>query len=300
MQKLRSILAAVDTISQNRAVLARAAELARAHDAKLTIVHISDVPVPPGAVAADQQLVQEQALILDQKRVEEEIGSLDLSDISVTIRVESGSPPSRIVEIANELHVDLIVMRAHQRRSFREKLIGSTADRVLRSTSSSVLIVKRPVEHAYRNVFVAIDFLDDSESAAIRSADIFPDIKLVLVHVIEVTARFERALANAGYGDAKVKAFKRQAARYVDNRMRDLLTRVSDRKPAPRSRVLIGDPAQSLVQVSRNAGTELIAVGSAGYSAIRLALLGSVTQRLIREADSDVLISRTPAPTIVK
>lgn len=300
MQNLESILVAVDRFPQNWAVLARAVELARTHDAKLTIVHISDVRAPPTTAAAEQRLVEDQALILDRKRLEEKIRSLDLSDLNVSIRVESGSPPLRIVDIANELHVDLIVMRAHQRRSLHEKLIGSTADRVLRSTSSSVLIVKRPVKHAYRNVFVAVDFRENSESAAIRSADICPDTNLVLVHVIHVTARFEQVFEKAGYGDAKIKAFKHQAARYVKNRMRDLLTRVSDRKRPPRTRILIGDPARSLVQVSRNADTELIAVGSFEHGAIRVALLGSVTQRLIREADCDVLISRMPVAKITR
>lgn len=53
---------------------------------------------------------------------------------------EEGQPAEEIVEVACENHVDLIVMGGYRHAAFLEWLVGSTVDRVLRSTPLPVLI----------------------------------------------------------------------------------------------------------------------------------------------------------------
>ena len=66
--------------------------------------------------------------------------------MTVETLVVWGSPPVEICRIAQERHVDLIIMGTHGRTALAHLLIGSVAERVVRHAPCSVLIV-RPVRH---------------------------------------------------------------------------------------------------------------------------------------------------------
>jgi universal stress protein A len=53
-----------------------------------------------------------------------------------------------------------------------------------------------------------------------------------------------------------------------------------------------GDPADMIVQQAKEAGAELIAVGTRGLNAAQRALLGSVSTKVVHHAECDVLVVR--------
>ena len=57
-------------------------------------------------------------------------------------RVEAGTPAETIVRIADEEHVDLIVMFTDGRDGLGDMLIGSVTERVLRNTGVDLLAVR--------------------------------------------------------------------------------------------------------------------------------------------------------------
>jgi nucleotide-binding universal stress UspA family protein len=63
----------------------------------------------------------------------------------VTSRLEYGDPATGIVGIAADEGVDLIVMGTHGRTGVSRWLIGSVAEKVVRSAPCAVLTVKAPV-----------------------------------------------------------------------------------------------------------------------------------------------------------
>lgn len=292
MSRIEHILVAVDQFPQSEPALARAIELARVHKARVTIVHIVDTLGTEASVATAWHLVEEQALRQGRARIDKAIRTLDLSGLTIDIHVETGSAHSRIVEASKKLGVDLVVLRGHQRRSILEKFIGSTADRVIRAAPSSVLVVKRPVKRDYQNVVVAVDFADSSDSAVSLSAILSPSARIRLVHVTHVSAEFEHTLRQAGTSQAQIAAFRRDLRNFADERLDKLKEKFVEREPALRTKVIEGEPARTLVHITRSPSVDLIAVGPYEYGMIHLALLGSVAQRLLREAACDVLISR--------
>lgn len=58
------------------------------------------------------------------------------------------------------------------------------------------------------------------------------------------------------------------------------------------TKVLIGDASDQIVQYAKTTGADLIVLGSHGRHGIKRALLGSVAERVAREADCPVLIVR--------
>lgn len=59
--------------------------------------------------------------------------------------------------------------------------------------------------------------------------------------------------------------------------------------------ILEGDPAERIVELGRSRDVDMIVVGSRGLGAVASTLLGSVSKRVVREADRPVLVVRERA-----
>ena len=62
------------------------------------------------------------------------------------ILVEKGNPVEVILRVAAEKNCDLIVMGTHGRGSLADAMLGSTARRVVRRSTTPVLVVRLPAE----------------------------------------------------------------------------------------------------------------------------------------------------------
>lgn len=297
MDRARNIVAAVGQFPQDDPVLARAAEIARAHRARLTIVHVTDGlsgfdPVPAGL---DPARIQKQTQLIAREGVEAAIARQVVGVAEIDIRTETGSPSLRLTELSEEIGADLVVMRAHQGGSILEKIIGSTTDRVIRASSVPVLVVKRPVTQAYQRVAVAADMSDGPGAAPHCVAALFPLAGLYLIHVVHFPLQFETVMLRAGSSLAGIAAHRGALIREAKAYLRDLSKTLDQRPLRSAVRVVVGDPATSLVRATWSPKVDLIALGAGSTGRLRRALLGRVTRRVLRNAACDVLICRGAA-----
>lgn len=119
----RRILLATDfsDVAEHAAAIARA--YARALGAALHILHVAW----PGDELVGRVLLG----------MEKDAGP----DIAVTTAVEFGSPAARIVDYARRHQIDLIVVGTHGRTGVSRVLLGSVAERVIRTAPCPVLAV---------------------------------------------------------------------------------------------------------------------------------------------------------------
>jgi nucleotide-binding universal stress UspA family protein len=82
--------------------------------------------------------------VLDQFSRKAASGSAETS--SDDILVEKGNPVEVILRVAKEKNCDLIVMGTHGRGSLADAMLGSTARRVVRRSTTPVLVVRLPAE----------------------------------------------------------------------------------------------------------------------------------------------------------
>jgi nucleotide-binding universal stress UspA family protein len=64
-------------------------------------------------------------------------------------------------------------------------------------------------------------------------------------------------------------------------------------------RVYTGDPAEAVISAARDGGCDLVVVGTHGRRGLKRLVLGSVAERIVREAPCDVLVAR-PSTTAVE
>jgi nucleotide-binding universal stress UspA family protein len=61
--------------------------------------------------------------------------------VAIDVMISRGSPAKVIVEVAEEEHVDLIIMTTHNTRGLERAILGSVTDKVLRTAKCPVLVM---------------------------------------------------------------------------------------------------------------------------------------------------------------
>lgn len=277
---MKTVLVAVDLSQHPERLLARAAQLANQHQSAVTVLHVME-GLPQGETAA-QDAMQKHILMM----LEGFIATAGFHD-TPQVCIERGVPHLCITRTARDLAADVILIGPGDPASVVERVFGSTADRIVRTASAPVLIVRNAAEQAYRHTAVAVDFSALSPIALDAARALAPDAAHDLVHVCEIPLQFEQAMLRVGTPAAQVERY-RQARLSDSRRQLSEFARLHDHRG--KTAVLAGTPATVLVELSRGGGVELLALGSQGRNAVAQALVGSVARRLLSHSGCDILL----------
>ena len=289
---LTRILAPVGEFPQDDAVLGRALEIAAMHHAALVIVHVMDLPGEEGDIARPDTLLG-QAAVAARGAIASALGRLGASAAEPDIRIEAGSPALALLQLCDELAPDLVVMRAHQGAGIAQKILGSTTDWIVAAARLPVLVVKRVPRTGYGTAIVATSDTDDARALLRCTRGLLPDTALHLVEVVRIQPQLEEAMLRTGTDQRELKMHRAALVRNARNR---LIAASAKGAPGVKTHVLRGDPTIALCRASRIAGVDLIVAGRGRSSLLRRAFIGSVTRRLLRDADCDVLLCGPEAP----
>ncbi|MFA1611513.1 universal stress protein [Halobellus rubicundus] len=134
-----TILVPTDGSDQANAALDHAVGLARDHGATLHLLYVADsnrdsVTTLGGEVVDALEQEGERILADATERLTD---TVDLVDA-----VETGDPVETILDYADAVDADVIVMGTHGRRGLDRYLLGSTTERVVRRSPVPVLTIR--------------------------------------------------------------------------------------------------------------------------------------------------------------
>jgi nucleotide-binding universal stress UspA family protein len=150
----KRILCAVDFSRDSVEGFHVAVELARAQSAYLHVLHVSEAqPVvsewlPIGGLGEVAIQIEEKASAAMESLVRS--AKKSLTGLAVTPEVTTGRAFVEIVNRATELKADLIVLGSKGAASLEDIIVGSTAERVMKTAGCSVLIA-RPLHRNARD-----------------------------------------------------------------------------------------------------------------------------------------------------
>lgn len=269
---LGNVLLATDFSDGARLALERAIRLPLGLGASLDLVHVLTEGIDEvGAqrVEAGEKRRMEE-LRESVQRAREGAGN---KDRDVFVSTARGKPFVFIIKRARRGRAELIVVGRHGERTFRDLLIGTTAERVIRKGDVSVLVVSKPPEEHYRKPLVAVDMSDSSRLAVELSLRVCgPALDIVdVVHVVERAEDELRARAELSEFLSKVSG---------DVRWNVILQ--------------TGDPRQVILDLARERESDLVALGTKGRTGLAHILVGSIAEGVVRSAPCDVLVARLP------
>ena len=148
--KLTRIMIPLDGSALSRQAIPLAAELAQRSQAQMILLHAIDplAEAYPSAHALSQTLAHPDRLLHEMvesagQQLGEVAGKLTRdSEITVVPMALIGYPAEVIVDEAERRHVSLVVMATHGYSGLRRWALGSTADKVLHSTRTPLLIIR--------------------------------------------------------------------------------------------------------------------------------------------------------------
>jgi universal stress protein A len=137
----KSILVPVDFYPSSLKALELAAKVARQNNGKVFVLHIVPVDVDVSDMPQYAELITHQEG-LDREKLTP-LAKQYLGEVPWEILDNMGQPADVIVNVAQRLPADLIVMVTHGRRGLARLVEGSIAEKVLRHTPCPVLAARQ-------------------------------------------------------------------------------------------------------------------------------------------------------------
>lgn len=218
---------------------------------------------------------------------------LEKVDGSVRMLQLEGSPQHLIVNTAEEMEVDLIVVGAKGHSLLDRLLIGSVSESVAIHAPCSVLVVRPDGSQTpeFRNLTLAFD---GSKLATMAGKELcrFQWDKLSNIDIVTVapTSSFiGEAYAMPVPAEELAVELQSQCVRLKDQlagQRKELADKIHVKLL---ERPHVGD---AIVESATETKAEMIAIGESGHSALGRFLLGSTTKYVLRNAPCSVLIAR--------
>jgi nucleotide-binding universal stress UspA family protein len=286
----RTILVPTDYSPLSRLAFDLACQLAHHDAARLTLLHVAELPpLPSLGMAAAPPLSRgylgawESQLSLIRPRD---------PAVEVAYRVEEGPPAAAILRTAEQTATDLIVMAA-RRASLWLPRRGVTG-RVLRRARCPVLALTppRPPPETWQQTIDSFRREDMLEFRTILHPTDFSERSMYAFGLARDLARGSGCeLLIIHVAPARLH-HKRSHRREMDEALR----RLTESDPGPRMQglLLAGDPASEIVCTATQVGCDLIVMGTSGRTGLRRLLTGSVARAVQKCAPCPVLTVHLP------
>lgn len=290
---MKRILAATDFSGSSHHALARAAQLARAHAAELHTIYVpAHGRWPQGSGVLAQYLPGGNVPTIeeDRQRLADEAARIARRfRVHAEAHVVPGKPAEEISAFATVREIDLVVVGSRGQGRLRAQAIGSTVLKVLWSSLVPVLMVRQPVDIAYRKVLVATDLGDRSLHVGRTALAMFPKASVSLLHAFR--GEFETTLGLVGARPEEQRRYVTEAgeaAAIAFERFGDQLMAGSRRKVA---RVLAhSHPIPAIQKAVAELKPDLVVLGKHSGARWEELVLGSVVQNLLQQLKTDVLV----------
>ncbi len=129
-----------------------ALDVAAQSNGKVHLLHIIELPAMPNTRFAPVRSLEESLAKETKDKFEKIIAQYSAEGVKVATAVEFGVPVKKILNYVTEHSLDLIIMGSHGARGLREYLIGSNAEKIVRTSPVPVLVVKDYYKGPVKNI----------------------------------------------------------------------------------------------------------------------------------------------------
>ncbi len=217
------------------------------------------------------------------------------------ITVGVGDPADTILSLADEHRAELIVIASHGRGALGRWTFGSVADRLARTSTLPVLVI-RPKDAApevdtlpeFERILLLTDGSERSLSAVDEAADLAKKLGKPVTMVRAIFPEAELA-PSAGYGAVYAPELYDELTKSIEDEATKSLDAIAEQVKthgAEAEYLLVHGPAAQTI-MSMATPNDLIVMTSHGRSGFRRWLIGSVAEKLVRDAPCPVMLVRS-------
>jgi nucleotide-binding universal stress UspA family protein len=275
----RRILVPLDGTAEAAVALAPALALAKATDARVTLVRVVDEPESGDTRSATYNL----------SRVGDELATVAVATATV---MRAGNPVDEIVAEVEEGVHDLVVMATHGRGGLDRALMGSVASGVVARSPVPVMLL-RPGGHKTTRVTSLLVPVDGTPGGAVATGTGAAIHLIEIVTPVPLFAGYGTDVAMPVYVDPDWDEEARKAAQaYVDG----LAGRLRHAGVEATGRAVLGETVPAILAAAEELDADLLVMSTHALTGPARALLGSTADAVVRAARRPVLLVRQRAP----
>lgn len=195
---MKTILYATDYSDNSIAALKFAHSLSKKFKSKLFVLHVFDLTVTIASTVSLSYSRKEVKAIKEHKErlysfCEEHLG-VEPDNSSITLEVKEGTPTwESIINCANELKVDIIVVGKKGESAIKEALLGSTTSALIEKSDCPVLAIPEKVSKKEIKTIAYAAALEEADLLAIeRLLGMTKQFK-ASIHVVHISTKSEYA-----------------------------------------------------------------------------------------------------------
>lgn len=272
-------------------------------DAELELLHVVDEALY-GDVLTGEQVPEDEAidsyLADDVLRIQAELAvahgqhSERPQLLEPKRTIARGRPYQVIAERMSEPELLGALLGGQGHGGATERLLGRTAQRVLRHATIPVLVVAQPHSLALpARLLAAIDWSDHSARALLVAARLANEVEglLSVLHVIESPyVPYVKAFAHEQDAREALQPLHDKQLARLAKFVSETLAQLPAVPESLTEAVVFGDPPKAIAAQAEALLAELIVVGARGSANLTRFLLGSTAERLVTTANSDILV----------
>ena len=278
---LDKIVCATDFGVPSGTAVRYAAALARAFGSSLDVIYAWDFARElPEDRASLRQDVLVGARAASHAKLDAVVAELGAHGVKASGALLEGRAEKAITDYVAARHADLLVVGSEALDGLARVMLGSVAERVIRSCEVPVLVVPRTVGTAPDGRFTPSEIvvptdLSPGSGEVARLAAKLADAtgaRLTLVHAWDVPPYFLED------GQA-IRTTEQRIGEHVEDWLRETF---GQERPKLETIILRGDPNEVIHGVCRVRAPDLVVMATAGRKGLAHFMLGSVTERAIR------------------
>jgi nucleotide-binding universal stress UspA family protein len=289
---LRTVLAGTALGQESDHPVRVALAVARAAGARLHLVHAFAPPIGFGGELAvgigDESLVElERDRLRDVLAAQVERLGIAPGELAGS-GVEIGAPHRVLPDLAERLDADLLVLGATVPGA-AARLLGSTAERVLRKAGCPVLVVRGALSVPPRRALAAVDLSPLSAEAFRRGLALLGSLtggeggEATEVAALFVLSVLQRQVAPQFTPEQVDRFAAEELERFVALNAGPAASRVA-------RRVRTGNPREEILAELAERPADLLVLGTHGLGGFDRLVIGSVASDVVREAPASVLV----------
>ena len=280
------ILLATDGSEDAHLAARSAVNLAEGTGSELHVVYVAEHTVSTYYTEILEEAKREARELLDRevKQIEDYGGEVEEA------HVRFSHPDEKIVTLAQEIGAGLIAIGSRGLSPVRRLLVGSVSGFVVRHAHCPVMVVRWKPMAFPANILLASDGSEEATLALQSAADLAQrtgsDLHLMTVapdypYVYDTYYNLRRA--------EEIERVRQEAQRVLDEQVRKAGEAGAS---VAKSHLRVGAVDEEVVVLGEEEGVDLIVVGSRGLGGVRRALMGSVSDSVVRHAHCPVLVMR--------
>lgn len=294
------ILIPLDTSSLAEGVLHYLPQFAVKEQVELLLVGAIEPNMYAYAMASDEPLLISRLMEDIEQSFRQYLTGVQQRLLSEGYRVSThllyGDAAQCISDVATKEKCDLIAMTTHGRTGFSRWMLGSVADRVLRTADQPILLLRADLDlstpYTVKHILLALDGSELAEQALPLAENVArqSNADVTMLHVLQQLTTWEKQLLSQTHLPTEAYETEQMVnARTYLTQMRDRLHMAQVNSSFE---IVAGEPAKAILDRAEADKIDLIVMSSHGRSGYSRWAYGSVAAKVLHGAQCPVLLMR--------